>query len=97
MAAPPFSTGIIGSAPKQIRAFDSNDLISSFLSGAVWGGFAIGFLGIGAWIISVARKRVNFSTSNSRINQSQSQLQQAQIAASQSEERDSHAHIAREF
>ena len=53
---------IFGKPPLTIREFGNHDLLASFVSGAIWGGIVIGILAVGAWIISVARNRVRFST-----------------------------------
>jgi len=58
--------GIMGQHPTELRPFESSDLVTSFASGALWGGLALGALGVGAWLIGVARQRINFSNSAPR-------------------------------
>jgi hypothetical protein len=41
-------------------------MFRSFVSGALWGGAAIGFLAVGAWLVSIMRKRVVVQSSESR-------------------------------
>jgi hypothetical protein len=38
--------------------FTTTDLFRSFFYGSLWGGAAVGVLAIGAWLISIMRKRV---------------------------------------
>lgn len=66
MAEHASGSGIMGQHPAELRPFESSDLVSSFASGALWGGLALGALGVGAWLIGVARQRVNFSNSAPR-------------------------------
>jgi hypothetical protein len=40
-----------------LEPFTKSDLIGSFLTGAMWGGAAVGLLGAGAWLVSVMRTR----------------------------------------
>jgi hypothetical protein len=40
-----------------LEPFTNNDMIRSFLNGALWGGAAVGLLGAGAWLVSVMRTR----------------------------------------
>jgi hypothetical protein len=54
-------TEIFGSVPTSIKPFDNQDLLYSFFDGIIWGGFVLSFLALGAWIISIARSRVNFA------------------------------------
>lgn len=56
------SRELYGVPPKSIRPFDTYDFYESFFDGAVWGGFGLALLALGAWLISVARSRVNFTT-----------------------------------
>lgn len=46
---------------RSLAPFSSNDVVQSFLSGALWGGAAIGFLALGAWLVSIMRQRVFFT------------------------------------
>jgi hypothetical protein len=46
---------------KTIDPFTSSDLFQSFTYGLVWGGAAILLLALGAWLVSVMRRRVYFS------------------------------------
>jgi hypothetical protein len=52
-----------GTLPVSIRPFDTSDFFRSFFDGAIWGGFGLALLALGAWLISVARSRVNFNPS----------------------------------
>lgn len=61
--AQPASPSTLGSpVAKSLDPFTGKDLLSAFLSGAVWGGFALAVLGIGAWLVSVMRTRVMATT-----------------------------------
>lgn len=71
MASPPQPPSTLGSpVAKSLQPFSGNDLLSAFVGGAVWGGFALVLLGVGAWLVSVMRTRVMATATRAAIPQS---------------------------
>ena len=71
MSSSPHVPKTLGSpVARSLDPFTNKDLMASFISGAAWGGAAIGILGVGAWLIGVMRHRVYFSSTAARTSTS---------------------------
>ena len=54
---------------KAIEPFTEKDLLSSFLQGTFTGLGALGLLAIGAWLISIMRKRIHIDDNRTLNNE----------------------------